>query len=893
MSMGPTPAQVATQVAMLRRQRPEARILAIHTPGSWLGGSELRVDGECLPVAFCASALQISEALTSHDPAGSPLVIITHLEDGQLSLDVRARFAGRQLCRIDPWEIVRDSFRARQLDPRLPSQGWVADALLQVMPEGGYPPVASGLLDADTVWDHLLQRHLGLPGGRPDAVRLVTWSFLGENLRRYEALPPEFRAGLRQRVADTAGAVGSALLDTLDAGYGAWLLPIGLVCEILYAAEERTQMGIAQARARLEPYIAGRTLSSEMARAWFEAAQTALSTLPDADARAWLDRAQQLLADLKATEYQALSSVLTSGLDQRLAGFAGVLNHVLNGASTLDELEASVEYVTHHQAAATQPDRLARVKMALRLARYLASQPPETPAASLSQMGVDYAEQGAYVDWARQALVASDELQDVAQAYSLLAERVRQVREQQNKRFATLLAAWSKAPSSSDHLTPIEQALSTIVAKLAEATPLLLLVMDGMNYAVFRELSDDLSRRGWVALTDRPGRALPSLVSTVPSITTTSRASLLTGTLRSGNSATEKRGFAAHAGLLAASRRGAPPCLFHKGELVEAGATGVSDAVREAIRDGNRKVVGVVLNAVDDHLAKSEQLRLVWGVHQFQYLDALLAEAQLANRAVVLTSDHGHIVEAGTSHLAGGKDERWRPADGDLAAEELIFEGPRVAPLTGAERIVVPWSETVRYSRKKQGYHGGATIQEVLVPIGVFATPDRQIDGWEALPERQPWWWQSAETPCASAPPVPTPAPARKRRCAEAPVAVQGNLFAPASVSSDAPPLADWIGDLLGSSVFQTQRRLAGRVAPNDRVVETFLQAMEAHHDHMTRHGLAQALGQPEFRLRGLLAGLQRLLNVDGYQVVAVDETVGAIELNRQLLHKQFELGSP
>jgi hypothetical protein len=316
----------------------------------------------------------------------------------------------------------------------------------------------------------------------------------------------------------------------------------------------------------------------------------------------------------------------------------------------------------------------------------------------------------------------------------------------------------------------------------------------------------------------------------------------------------------------------------------------VSDVVREAIRDDNRKVVGVVLNAVDDHLAKSDQLRLVWGVSQFHYLDALLAEAQRANRAVVLTSDHGHIIEAGTAQLAGGKDERWRSCDGDLAAEELIFEGPRVAPITGAERIVVPWSETVRYSRKKQGYHGGATLQEVLVPIGVFATPDRHIDGWEALAERQPGWWQAAERPRAAVPPAP--APARPRRRAEAPAAIQGNLFAP--VSSDAPPPADWIGGLLGSAVFQTQRRLAGRVAPNDRVVESFLQALDAHHDRMTRPALAQALGQPEFRLRGLLAGLQRLLNVDGYQVVAVDETAGTIELNRQLLNKQFqfELGS-
>jgi hypothetical protein len=53
-----------------------------------------------------------------------------------------------------------------------------------------------------------------------------------EHLRRYEALSTEFRAGLRQRVEDTAGAVGVAMLDALEAGHGALLLPIGLICDI-------------------------------------------------------------------------------------------------------------------------------------------------------------------------------------------------------------------------------------------------------------------------------------------------------------------------------------------------------------------------------------------------------------------------------------------------------------------------------------------------------------------------------------------------------------------------------------------------------------------------------------------------------------------------------------
>jgi hypothetical protein len=81
-----------------------------------------------------------------------------------------------------------------------------------------------------------------------------------------------------------------AMLDALDAGHGAWLLPIGLVCEILCAADGRGHVVIAQARACLEPYVAGRTLSSETGLAWFEAAQAVLGSLPEAEARAWLEQ---------------------------------------------------------------------------------------------------------------------------------------------------------------------------------------------------------------------------------------------------------------------------------------------------------------------------------------------------------------------------------------------------------------------------------------------------------------------------------------------------------------------------------------------------------------------------------------------------------------------------
>ena len=782
--------------------------------------------------------------------------------------------------------------------------------------QGGYPPVASGLLDAETVWKHLLTQCLALPDGRPDAITLLTWSLCGPNLRRYEALSGEFRTALRQRVQDTAGAVGVAMLDALDAGHGALLLPIGLVCDILFSPGGQRQIEIAQARARLEPYLAGRLPSSEVGRAWAAAAASALAALPTSQRHDWLARAEQLLTDLKASEYSALSSVLRSGWQQRLSHFAAALQSFLHGKVTLDQLEERLNYVACHQEAAQQGARMERVRMALRLARYLQTHPEQEQSVTLAHASRLYAEHGGYVDWARRYLLSGDEIADLAAAFGLLAHRVRQRREQQNKQFAALLAAWQKAPGVTEGLLPIEQALAQIIARLARATPILLLVMDALSYADCCELVQDLGNRGWMTLTDQPGHPLPFLVSTVPSVTALARTSLFTGKLARGTSAVEKQNFAAHAELLAVSRSAYPPVLFHKGELLEGGAAGLSSLVRQALRHEQQRVVGVVVNAVDDHLAKSEQLRLSWTVDQFQHLDALLYEAQVAQRAVVVTSDHGYVLEAGSKRLAGSTEERWRPYDDQLAAEELVFEGPRVQQVTGVERIIVPWSEAVRYSQKKQGYHGGATPQEVLVPLAVLVPQHRTIAGWEALPDREPAWWSQGELPRAEVSTMPVrttrrarpdrapawwspgelsrtdtlPMPARTTRRTKQATAIQGTLFAEAQGRSAEESRIDWIEHLLRSPVFAAQRRMAGRRAPDDQCVRALLATLEAHHGRLARRLLEQVLGEPAFRLRGILAGVQRLLNVDGYQVLVVDDLSGTVVLNRELLNTQFQL---
>jgi hypothetical protein len=374
----------------------------------------------------------------------------------------------------------------------------------------------------------------------------------------------------------------------------------------------------------------------------------------------------------------------------------------------------------------------------------------------------------------------------------------------------------------------------------------------------------------------------------VPSVTGFSRTSFFIGSVRAGAANDEKRGFAAHPALVAVSKPKRMPRLFHKGELTGEGAGGLAEDVRSAIRDPEQRVVGAVLNAVDDFLAKSDQIRPRWSIDQISLLYPILYEANLAGRVVVLASDHGHVLEAGTATLMGDHEERWRSFSEPLADTEVVVEGPRIAAATGSAKVVVPWSEAVRYTRKKAGYHGGATPQETIVPLAVLAPWDRPLEGWQALPDRTPSWWGEPEPE-----PIAAPAPARvpKARGRARPTA-QASLFAEPQDVAAASAVPSWVTALLQSESYRDQRDRAGRIAPPHETVRLLLETLEQHRGRAPRTVLARAIGQPEIRLRGILAGLQRVLNVEGYPIISVDEATGTVELQRELLRKQFQIGT-
>ena len=412
-----------------------------------------------------------------------------------------------------------------------------------------------------------------------------------------------------------------------------------------------------------------------------------------------------------------------------------------------------------------------------------------------------------------------------------------------------------------------------------------------MSVAVFRELMDDILGHDWVLLAEE-GIGLRPGMATVPSVTEVSRTSLLCGQLKQGNQNTERTGFAEHPGLLSQCRTGFPPVLFHKASLQESEDASLAADIRKEIGSAHRKIVGVVVNAVDDHLLKGEQIDTRWTRDEIKVLPVLLHEAKTARRTVIMLSDHGHILDCnakGTKHEGG---ERWRFDEGEPDDGEMRISGSRVV-IPESKTLIAPWTEKIRFGIKKNGYHGGLTPQEMVVPIAVLSANDVLPSGWEEAPVDVPVWW---EAPVANKKVAETPAPKLKPQPKKKPTTLfdmAEEKTKPTDVDAAAsaePTTAEWIKVLLTSPVFEDQKQFGGRAVPADEVFTRLLTAIDGRGGKITSAALARAIQFSPMRLRGLLAVAGRVLNIDGYEVLKRDEASDTVELDRNLLCRQFDL---
>ncbi|GAB2940452.1 BREX-2 system phosphatase PglZ [Nonomuraea fastidiosa] len=920
--------------AALERGR---RVVVLRSAPQWEGPAEVIWGlGQRARVATAVSPLAVHELVLDHLGAGEQapelLVVLTDREQAELDPAILARVHKQRVEAVDRWNVVQQAFGAEGIDPRLREANWAAEALLDAAPPGGWPQVAGGLLARRVALSELAARRLRfgrygtdgdqLFGDNLDIYALLSWSLSPGGPERLLALRGPERDGLAAFLGedDQAGAPGRALLALVVEEHGADAVPFGLVCAALWQHAE-ADAHTYRVRGRAErwfgehPPAEGEALDA-LVTAFGRACEEFVTVLlgisrtdPDEEqarrarriSTMVLDQAEALSRRLGTDAQAAASPILGSGLKARFAKAGQALAEGDAGA-----LARSVQELQDHLLAADADARVRidRIRMAQRLTQWLATGPvveTETVAAGVQR---HVAETG----WVDQALEhvesGGDPDPSVKAAYDTLSVSVRKRRRAIDRSFAMALAAWTSAGTDPGTMLTVETFLHRVVRPLVAAKTgrrVLLLVLDGMSAAIACELGEQM-RRHWAeydplaGAQDKPRRR--AMAAALPTLTAVSRTSLFAGKLMRGTQADEERLFPTHRFW-----GGAPAAVFHKNDL-RGGTAGdpFGPELAEALADPHTHVA-VVLNTIDDRLAKEQKLGDgAWRLDQIGMLRELLRAAADQGMAVIMTSDHGHVVDRYGARAAGEgiASARHRVPGGDLLDVEVLLSGPRVVwPETDGE-IVALWDADSHYTSQKAGYHGGASLAEVTIPVLAFlpfgAEPPK---GWRELGDQHPSWW-SLQPPAAIAPKVTPPAAPEPKKQAKRTKAAPPSHDALFDVvlelgEQDAlltpqPRSADdiLVEALLASEIFNEQVNLLARKPPMDKVESAIRVLLDS--GTLPSTALAQRVGYPPARADGFAAVLRQLLNYEGVQVLETLPDGRTLRLNIGLLREQFEL---
>lgn len=941
-----TPELVAQRVGKVLEDRPDARVIAVRAEPQW-GGEPIPVAERHVVVRPCASPLAVRASLAEWDDlhpesatggAGGPdlLVLLCELAESDLGEDVLARLSPPRVLSLEPWDAVKARFGVQRVDAAFGrdgrDDGWIARALLEQVPVDEARALGAGTtLTIELALTALARRLLGADGVGVDAV--LKAAAHADPFAGLDEVDEETRSGLLDAIGRMNGRLGQVVADVLAAGRGDELLAIGLAARAVYGHGEYDG---GRAAGRLEARCGGTRIDPLVGAALAERCEEAVDRLFDEDR----DRANLVVAAASSVareveaDHPEASRLLPEGFDRRLAlaveALRSALDDVLGagrreaaGPPSFAELAEAIGRVAEHRdhLGPSGARRLAHLEMAARLVAWLASPPADgrsiTAAASFEEAARAYAADGAWVDRARRRLWRGDDDPTVADVYRQVLDAVVARRRDENRRFAELLAAWTANQPGPEGLvaqgvTTVEAVADEVLARFG-STPVLFVVLDGCGLLSFGELADQFRDLGFreiglsaAAGADQLGRRLAG-VAALPTVTEVSRASLLAGKIDQGNQDHERRYFEVIGSI---TKQGRAPALFHQARLAgPAGGSLAAEVSRALDPERGPSVVGAVINTIDDQLKRgtfAETLRL----EDLHTLVPLLEAARTYGRAVVISADHGHVLaqpeDGGTGTFEGGGSggERWRAADRPAGDTEVLLRGSRVK-LGGDAGVLAPWEDDYRYGAKAGGYHGGATPEEVLVPVAAYLPAGMDVPaGWQPVAEVPPLWWDliaeagQAGGATPSVPPSSVAAKPRKRTTkrvdesqptmfdlpSEAPVV-------PAVAASPGPLAAmpSWLDDLLASEVWQVQKKVvAGRAALPDDRVRAVLAAANRRGGVASFAELAVATGMAPNRLPGFLAMLSRVLNVDGYPVLEVDVPTQELRLSLPLLSQQF-----
>ncbi|WP_304106579.1 BREX-2 system phosphatase PglZ [Mycolicibacterium bacteremicum] len=864
-----SPAMVQQRAADLVKS--DAQILLLRARPEWshgdvkVGDAVIRV----LPGVSQLAVLDILAMLSTDERA----VVLTDRSAEDLGDAVLARAYKYGIELPDEWQAVPRLFPgAIEVGRDLRRLDWAATALLDHQPPGGWPRSIEPALTARHALGSLLAHVLGLGAdAQLDGVLLLT--ALGKrNVRAaWVAVDAQLRRQLIEWAGTELGDPAASALRIAQRNEHVTPLAVGLAFDVLWpedgAPPTETQVS---ARVRVEAFLDGKAVPVDVAKdvaRLTKAAVLRLEVDSSPELSVALQQAEALLGDLGWPEGAEQSAVLRPGYLARVRSLA----EALTSGDMVEEALARV--LEHRDGNSSQAP-----SMAVRLHRWLAT--TEDTSTSLAGDLQRQMNDGAWVDAAVGAVWNGSNDPVVTAAFRQLLDKVHARRKQRDGAAASRLDQVNTA--GDQRAVGVERLLAEIVDPWRRQGGALLVVLDGMSSAIATALASEVARLGLVEWVPASTHARQSVVAALPSLTNVSRTSLFCGEVRSGIGEDEKRG-------LATAFPGAK--LFHKNDLRSAGGASLPGDVLAAIRDATVPVVGVVINAIDDATHKNDMSSWDWDLRSLDPLRALLETAISARRVVILTSDHGHVVERDTEALSvSGAESRWRPTSTGAPVDgEVLVSGPRVvAP--GGEAVLL-WRDDAHYGPRHAGYHGGTSLAELTIPVLVFqaATVATGAAGWEQAAPQVPLWWNDPVGRARSTE-VQSATTAQPKK-AKAPSQSDG-LFDLDELPKPPAAPAGLIEAVLASTTYAEQKRMAGRSALDDKIAEAVLRALVDRGGRAHQDTVAAAVGIPITNVGQVFAAVRRLFNVDGYGVIELDTDGVTLRLDEHLLREQFDVGS-
>jgi hypothetical protein len=842
--------------------------------------------------------------------------------DTQLPLDIAGRLASGNVRFVTPARRLARRFSGKEPSPQL-----LASALGRALvedAEADYGPIEGVSVDLDTAWRLYLERQAGVPAGGLSEEKVVAFCAAGaiaQPFARRLAAMPKLRDELHDLLGTKVGPVALIAWRAWEQGKGT---EVGALAILLETATPRlADDGYLKGRlvTRLEQLDSarGRALldDRQLLERWGSLADKLRLRLDATTFEALVAQADRFLEDNQVAEALADNRLLPASFELAREKLAQALEAAAATGSRSDYLAAreALRRVEAHRLADAKPHGgiVERARMVVRLLAYRLSRPDMTALShapryeEVIHLAEDYARQGGFADFARRWARGSG-TDVLALAIEKVVALIDELRDGDDERFARALPAWLEAGRPADRVVPVDMALDRFAAQFltgAEHRRLLVLLMDGMAWANGVELLLDLEQHRFGPIGWRPKGAdskalLPPMLAAFPTITDVSRSALFAGTLFSPadptGTAKDPARFEAHKSLKKIVKTG--PRLLLKKNAVTGSGHASKDAL--ALVASDDRVVGMVLNAIDDHLKAGPGLHVPYKVETVKALENLLTAATEAGRAVLLVADHGHVHGDRMSYLglpggSGSSGARWRElGDGDAPRpEEVVLEGSAVWRTKAKYRMALLYRERDSYvAATHEGEHGGASLAEVVAPAVLIAhddlarkyrleaSEDREI---EVVAFPRPAWWDM-EVPSALA--VAAPAMVGTPRPRQRPVS-EKQLVLPVATPQPAVAVAPskWRRMLLEWPLHRdlpkTKRDRLGEIL-------TQVEILAEHDGKMAVEAFANRIGIPAYRVAGPIVVLSEWLNLDGYQVVTHDKASGQVRLDLAMLEALF-----